>query len=96
MRTTIDPLRAFIAEALVSAGADYMRKERVREALQAMIIGMVKDSRIADQAGLDEAFLALDMSVKALKMVPFEAWQGLAGASGAAKPGTAASKKKRG
>lgn len=85
MRTTIGRLRAII-EAKVSASPEYMKKERVREALQGLIVGMVAGGQLPDQRSLDEAFVALDMSVKALKMVPFEVWQRMAGTQGAAEP----------
>ncbi len=86
MRTTVGHLRAIIEETKISASPEYMAKERVREALQGMISGMVASGQVADQAALDEAFAAFDMSVKALKMVPFEVWQRTAGTQGAARP----------
>lgn len=85
MRTTVGRLRAII-EAKVGASPEYMKKERVREALQGMISGMVASGQVTDQAALDETIAALDMSIKALKMVPFEVWQRMAGAQGAAGP----------
>jgi len=85
MRTTVGRIRAII-EAKVGASDEYMKKERVREALQGMVTGMVASGQLPDQRSLDEAFAALDMSVKALKMVPFEVWQRMAGARGAAEP----------
>ena len=79
MRISVGQLRSVVQETKAAASAAYMKKERVREDLQALVAGMVRDGRITDQAGVDEAFQALDMSVKALKMVPFEVWQRLAG-----------------
>lgn len=85
MRTTVGRIRAII-EAKVGASPEYMKKERLREALQGLITGMVASGQLPDQRSLDEAFVALDMSVKALKMVPFEVWQKMAGAQGTAEP----------
>jgi hypothetical protein len=84
MRTTLGRLRREIREAKAAASPEYMKKERVREALQALVAGMVSRGEVTDQATLDEAFGALDMSLGALKMVPFEVWQGMA--TGGAKP----------
>lgn len=69
----------WLSEAKVAASPEYMKKEAVRQALQDMVSGMVADGRVGNQQALDEAFAALDMSVKALKMVPFEVWQRMAG-----------------
>lgn len=51
-------------------------KERVRAEVQAIIQKAVTDGRVTTQEELDELYSALDMSVKALKMVPLQAWQG--------------------
>lgn len=69
--------RRWLSEAKVSASPEYMKKEAVRQALQDVVKTMVADGRVGDQQALDDAFAALDMSVKALKMVPFEVWQRL-------------------
>lgn len=94
MKTTIGRLRLIIGEAKIGPGTDYLRKEKIREALQQMIVGLVASGQLSDQASLDEAFGALDMSVKALKMVPYEVWQRMTGVLSAAEPKT--QRKKRG
>lgn len=73
MRISIGALR----EAVAAASADYMKKERVREAIQGIVEGMVRQGDIATQQELDDVFSALDMSLRALKMVPLHVWQRL-------------------
>lgn len=74
MKTTFGELRELVNEA-VSASPKYMKKESVRAALQELIMKMVSQGDVPDQTALDDVFGAVDMSVKALKMVPFEVWQ---------------------
>jgi len=64
-----------IAESKVSASAEYMKKEAVRQDIQDLIVKKVKSGELSDQASLDMWFAAADMSLKALKMVPIEAYQ---------------------
>lgn len=73
MRISIGALR----EAVAAASTDYMRKERIREAVQGIVEGMVRQGDIATQEELDDVFSALDMSLRALKMVPLHVWQQL-------------------
>jgi len=77
MRITVGQLREEVKKAggkQVKASSAYMKKEGVREKLQDLVAEMVRAGEVADQASLEEAFQTLDMSVKALKMVPFDAW----------------------
>lgn len=73
MKVTVGRLRALVHEAKVSASASYMRKERVREALQEIVASMVGDSVKSDK-DLAEVFKDIDMAVNALKMIPFDVW----------------------
>mgnify|MGYP000122547205 CR=1 FL=1 len=78
MRLTVKQLREEVQKAggkKVAASDAYMKKEAIRQKLQDLIAGMVAAGEVRDQAGLEEAFQTLDMSLKALKMVPFNAWQ---------------------
>jgi hypothetical protein len=80
MRITLGKLRSIVREAgKVGASPDYMKKERVREHMQQHIIEMVRSGEIVDQAGVDAWANAADMSLKALKMVPFDVWAKMAG-----------------
>lgn len=77
MRITVKQLREEVKKAgrgPVHASSAYMKKEGTREKVQDLVAEMVRQGEIADQASLDEAFETLDMAVKALKMVPFNAW----------------------
>jgi len=78
MRITIGRLRELFRETKIGASADYMKKERVRAIMQQAVAGMVSSGEISSQEELDSAFSALDMSVKALRMIPFEVWGKLA------------------
>lgn len=77
-------LRRFIREA-VTVSPGYLAKERVRQALQDMIVDRVRSGDVASAEQLTETIASLEMSVNALKMVPFAAWQKLAGTSPAKK-----------
>ena len=84
MKITVGQLRALFRQGLeeargkVGASAGYMKKERVRERLQEMIVEAIKGGDIADQKGLDEFVNTVDMAAKALKMVPFEVYKKMA------------------
>ena len=65
----------FIMESKVAASASYMKKEEVRQSLQALVAQKVVTGEISDQAALDEWFATAEMSLKALKMVPLAAYQ---------------------
>jgi hypothetical protein len=53
-----------------------MRKERVREAIQQCLADLIASS-VTTQEQLTELFDDVDISVKALKMIPFEVWEKL-------------------
>ena len=64
-------------EAKVGASPEYMKKERVREAFQQVIASMVAAGDVQDEKDLQELFNAADLSLKALKMIPFDVWKKL-------------------
>ena len=74
MKITVGKFRSILQEALLAAHPDYIKKERVREALQKLIIKLIASQGIVDQAGIDDFFADLDMSLKALKMIPYDVW----------------------
>ena len=71
-----DLLRELIKE-MINISPEYMKKERVREAIQSVIAGMVNNGQINNEAELENFFSSADMSLKALKMVPLETWRKL-------------------
>jgi hypothetical protein len=71
-------LRELISE-IVNISPEYMKKEKVREAIQGVITGMVTRGEIKNEQELENFFSSADMSLKALKMVPFETYQKLSG-----------------
>jgi hypothetical protein len=72
-------VREFVIEALksskVSASETYMKKEVVREKLQALVQEAVASGEIQSQKELDDWWKTVEMSTKALRMVPLMAWQ---------------------
>ena len=72
-------MREFVVEALksrkVSASETYMKKEVVREKLQALVQEAVASGEIQSQKELDDWWKTVEMATKALKMVPLMAWQ---------------------
>lgn len=72
-------VREFVVEALksrkVSASETYMKKEVVREKLQALVQEAVASGEIQSQKELDDWWKTVEMATKALKMVPLMAWQ---------------------
>jgi hypothetical protein len=64
-------LQEFINE-IVNISPEYMKKERVREAIQNVITSMVSKGEIQNAQELENFFSSADMSLRALKMVPFE------------------------
>lgn len=68
-----DLLRELINE-IVNISPEYMKKERVREAIQNVITGMVNAGEISNRQELENFFSSADMSLRALKMVPFETY----------------------
>ena len=72
-------VREFVVEALkrgkVSASETYMKKEIVREKLQAFVVEAVASGEVQSQKELDEWWKTVEMATKALRMVPVMAWQ---------------------
>ena len=86
MRMTLEELRNVVREALaevkrpkkpIGPGVAYMKKEAVREKLQAVVLESVEGGEVSSPAELDELFVTMDMALGALRMVPFEAYQKL-------------------
>jgi hypothetical protein len=79
VKLTVGRLRQLFAEAVqeakVGASPTYLKKEAVREALQKIVVASVESGGITDQKDLDQLFADIDMSAKALKMVPFDVWK---------------------
>jgi hypothetical protein len=83
MQITVGRLRELFADALaeakIGASAAYLQKEAIREHMQQHLVGMVKSGEVTDQAGVEAWCDAADMSLKALKLVPFDVWARMAG-----------------
>ena len=63
-------LKRFIYEA-ISAGSDYMTKEKIRESIQDLLIGALKSGDIKSQDELDEWWKTVEIAIKSLRLIPF-------------------------
>lgn len=72
----MDVLKEFINE-IVRISPEYAKKEKVRETIQSVIVSMVSDGRLKSDSDLENFFSSAEMSLKALKMVPFDVYKKL-------------------
>lgn len=79
MRIQEDLIREMVSETLktkkVSASKTYMKKEAVREKLQALLQEAVDSGEVKSQEELEDWWNTVEMAKNALKMVPFAAWK---------------------
>lgn len=78
MKISVSELRTLVAEA-ISASPEYMKKERVREQVQDIIVSAVASGQVKSQEDLDDVVKTLQMSINALQAVPFDVYTKLAG-----------------
>lgn len=86
MRITVGQLRRLfqegIDEAKIGASAEYLKKEHIREAIQELVASAVASGEIQNEESLksfiEEIPKVVDMSLSALKLIPFEVWQKIA------------------
>lgn len=81
MRIRLGQLRKLINEAgkRIGASAAYLKKEKVREEMQRFIISQISAGNVSDQASLDALVKDIELSMTALRSVPFDVWKKLAG-----------------
>ena len=65
-------IRAFLKEGKVTASPAYVKKEKVREDIQAMLIQRIASGDIQSQEELEDFFATVGMASNALKSVPFQ------------------------
>ena len=79
MKFTVARLRQLINDSLregtISAHPSYMKKEAIRERLQDMVKAAIEAGDITGPEEFDRYIADVDMALKALKMVPFAAWE---------------------
>jgi len=89
MRIKLGRLRHLFAEAMaeakIAASDEYMKKERVREHIQAHVVDLVKSGEIKSQEDLEAFWGSADMAMKALKVVPYDVWTKMSGKPAAKK-----------
>jgi len=71
-------MRQAIDEGRVGASSAYLKKEHVRERLQALIVDDIASGKVNDEGALRELFDSVDMSLRALRMVPLPVWEKMA------------------
>ena len=49
-----------------------MVKERVRESIQNLLVGVVRGGGVNSQEELDEWWKTVEISIKSLRLIPFE------------------------
>lgn len=74
---TIDVLTRLLNEAKVSASPEYMKKEAVREKIQEIVVDAISSGQVKSQEDLEDLWKTAQMSIGALKQVPYSAWQAL-------------------
>ena len=62
---------------MISASPEFMKKERTREMLQALVIEALKSGAFEDDETREEFFNQLQLAITTLKVIPFEIWQKL-------------------
>lgn len=72
-----DLIKEFVNE-VVRITPEYAKKERVRQAIQDVIVSLVSSGEIMNDSDLKNFFSSSEMSLKALKMVPFDVYSKLA------------------
>ena len=72
-------LREYLREVLNGAGADYLKKEAVKDVIQVALLDRVRAGEIRDQQGVDSFFATVDMAAHALRMIPFAVLKAQAG-----------------
>lgn len=76
---SVEKLVKELVREMVMISPEYQKKEQVREAIQTIIVSMIGAGKITNASDLDNFFSSADMSLNALKMVPFETYQKLTG-----------------
>ena len=71
MKITVKQLESIVNES-IKASAAHLKKENVRESIQTIIISQIKNGEISSQEELNEFIQTIDMSTRALKMIPFD------------------------
>jgi hypothetical protein len=78
---TLESLRKLIVkvikEAKIKASPEYMAKEIVRNELQQLILRHVNSGDVTDEKQLKALLSNIDLSLVALKMIPFDVWKKL-------------------
>jgi len=72
----ISKVRRVVLEEAIKASKDYMKKEQIRQQIQDLAASMIASGEIANETELTDFWRTVEMSVTALRMVPFDALRG--------------------
>jgi hypothetical protein len=79
MKIKLNDLKKVIADTVsetkIKPSASYMKKEKIREEMQTMIVDRVKSGDIVDQESLKQFIDSMNLAMTTLSVVPFEAWK---------------------
>lgn len=73
----ISKVRRVVLEEAIKASKDYMKKEQVRKRIQDLAASMVAAGEIRSDVELADFWKTVEMSIGALKMVPYDAFKGV-------------------
>lgn len=73
----ISKVRRVVLEEAIRASKDYMKKEQVRQRIQDLAASMVAAGEINSDVELADFWKTVEMSIGALKMVPYNALKGV-------------------
>lgn len=82
VKTTVSDIRNLVTDVIkeqkISASPAYLKKERVREELQAVIASRVASGLVNDDEDLQGLIADMNLALNALKTIPFGVWQRIA------------------
>lgn len=73
----IKKVRRLVLDEAIRASKEYMKKEQVRQRIQELAASMVATGEIKSDAELADFWRTVEMSIGALKMVPYDAFKGV-------------------
>lgn len=76
MSDVVEKMRRIVLDEAIKASKDYMKKEAVRQRIQDLAAAMVSSGEIKSDAELADFWKTAEMSILALKMIPFDALKG--------------------
>jgi enoyl-[acyl-carrier-protein] reductase (NADH) len=73
----IKKVRRLVLDEAIRASTEYMKKEQVRQRIQELAASMVANGDIKSDAELADFWKTVEMSIGALRMVPYDVFKGV-------------------